>query len=45
MYQFTKFRLASRSIWEPQLCYSDAYAGILYNFVSMMQIHSFAFRC
>jgi len=31
-----KFRVASRSICEPQMSYSDAYAAVLYHFVLMM---------
>jgi hypothetical protein len=33
----TILRLVSQSICEPHLCYSDAYVGILYHFLLMMQ--------
>ena len=42
LYQFTKFRLASRSIYEPHLSYSDACVAVLYHFVFTMQTHPFA---
>jgi len=41
-YKVTKFRLASRSVCETQLCSCDAFVRILYHFVLMMLVQCLA---